>query len=104
MVKIKYEYEPTEMPPEFDRRPKTHKEYSKECSYEKNRRGNIIKKTHSYYQNNENMWNNSYHSSKKVFEQYHQTKQRKEATLNQKINHFDAQDKQNAHLFKKKFV
>ena len=104
MKKEKQTYGITELPTQFDNRSRTQKEYNQELSVENAKRGDIVKKNHTYYQNERNMWNNSYHSSKKMFEQYHQTKQKKEAILNKKIERFDHEDKQNAHNFKRKFV
>ena len=104
MKKEKQTYGITELPTQFDNRSRTQKEYNQELSVENAKRGDIVKKNHTYYQNERNMWNNSYHSSKKKFEQYHQTKQKKEAILNKKIERFDHEDKQNAHNFKRKFV
>lgn len=97
-------FEVTELPAKFDVRPRTQQDYDKETSIEKGKRHNIIKKNFQYYQNNDNLYNNPYHTSKKLLSQYHQPKQDKEAILYSKLNQINNEDNQNANMLKRNFI
>jgi hypothetical protein len=97
-------FESLGLPATFDYKPKTQSECDLLISTAAAAKKNIQPKNHNYYQNQNNIWNNTSRHCPKLLSQYHAPWQERETSYQKSLKALQKNDAFNSHLKKTEFL